>query len=59
MSHINVGWGEDISVMELAQLVASRVGYGGSIEIDPSKPDGTKQKLLDTKRLTKLVGSPA
>ena len=59
VSHINVGWGEDISVMELAQLVASRVGYGGSIEIDPSKPDGTKQKLLDTKRLTTLGWKPS
>ena len=54
LSHINVGTGVDISILELAHLVAKTVGYKGSIETDPSKPDGTRQKLLDVSRLSRL-----
>ncbi len=50
-SHINVGCGEDISIAELAQTVASVVGYDGDIQYDTSKPDGTPRKLLDVSRL--------
>jgi GDP-L-fucose synthase len=51
---VNVGVGEDISIRDLAALVASVVGYNGRIATDPSKPDGTPRKLLDVSRLTKL-----
>ena len=51
---VNVGVGEDISILELAQLVAEVVGFEGRIETDPSKPDGTPRKLLDVSRLHEL-----
>lgn len=51
---INVGVGEDISIRELAELVAKTVGYEGKILQDVSKPDGTPRKLLDVTRLTNL-----
>lgn len=44
---VNVGSGVDLSILELAQLVAKTVGYQGKIELDPSKPDGTPRKLTD------------
>ncbi len=44
---INVGSGVDLSILELAQLVARTVGYQGQIELDLSKPDGTPRKLTD------------
>jgi GDP-L-fucose synthase len=51
---VNVGTGEDISIAELAQLIADCVGYKGAIVYDSSKPDGTPRKLLDVKRLHSL-----
>jgi GDP-L-fucose synthase len=48
---INVGVGEDLSIRELAELVASVVGYAGALEFDTSKPDGTPRKLLDVSKL--------
>jgi len=51
---INIGWGKDQTVLELAQLIAKVVGYQGDIKWDNSKPDGTPQKLLDISRLTAL-----
>ena len=51
---VNVGVGKDISIGDLAALVASVVGYEGRIGTDPSKPDGTPRKLLDVGRLTEL-----
>ena len=45
--HVNVGTGEDLSIRELAGLVADAVGYSGEVDWDTSKPDGTPQKLLD------------
>ena len=51
---VNVGVGEDISIAELAELVAGTVGYEGRIEFDPGRPDGTPRKLLDVSRLTSL-----
>ena len=54
LSHINVGTGSDISILELAQLVAKITGYSGKISTDPSKPDGTMQKLMDVGRLAKM-----
>ena len=50
--HVNVGCGADVTIKELAGIVADAVGFKGSIMTDPSKPDGTPRKLLDTSRLT-------
>ncbi len=51
---VNIGSGEDISIAELARLIAAVVGYTGEIGFDPSRPDGTPRKLLDVSRLAKL-----
>lgn len=56
---VNVGWGEDVSIAELATAVAAVVGYTGRFVYDPSKPDGTPRKLLDTSRLTALGWKPS
>ena len=56
---VNVGWGKDISITELASLIKDVVDYSGSIEFDASKPDGTPRKLLDTTRLTSLGWQPS
>jgi len=53
-SHINVGCGDDISILDVAKLVAETVGYTGEIVTDPTKPDGTPRKLMDVSRLGKL-----
>ncbi len=51
---VNVGYGTDITIRELVELVAEVVGYAGTIVWDESKPDGTPRKLLDTSRLNQL-----
>lgn len=53
-SHINVGYGSDITILELAQAVAKVVGYEGKIKTDPTKPDGTPRKQMDTSKLNHL-----
>lgn len=53
-AHVNVGCGQDVSIAELAHLVAKTVGFSGRITFDTSKPDGTPRKLLDVARLTAL-----
>jgi GDP-L-fucose synthase len=55
LSHINVGFGEDISISDLAQVVAGVVGFDGDIVFDTDRPDGAPQKLLDSTRL-KILG---
>ncbi len=55
---INVGTGEDVTIAELADLVAKVVGYAGAIEFDASKPDGTPRKLLDVRRVNALGFHP-
>ena len=57
-SHINVGYGSDISIKELALVIAKVVGYQGDITFDGSKPDGTARKLMDSSLLTTLGWSP-
>jgi GDP-L-fucose synthase len=52
--HINVGTGTDVTIAELARLIAEVVGYTGAFAFDTSKPDGTPRKLLDVSRLTAL-----
>lgn len=54
LSHINVGCGEDVTILEVAKAVARAVGYNGHIHTDPTKPDGTPRKLLDSSRLNAL-----
>jgi GDP-L-fucose synthase len=54
LSHINVGCGEDMTILEIAQAVAKTVGYSGPILSDPTKPDGTPRKLMDSTRLNAL-----
>jgi GDP-L-fucose synthase len=55
---INVGSGKDISIRELAEIVAAVVGFRGSVDWDTTKPDGTPRKLLDVSRLNKLGWQP-
>ena len=54
VSHINIGCGQDLSIKELAELVAEVVGYSGTIKFNTAKPDGTPRKLLDVSRLTEM-----
>lgn len=54
LSHINVGIGEDITIKNLAEIVAKIIGYKGDILFDIEKPDGAPRKLLDNTRLTSL-----
>lgn len=51
---VNIGCGEDITILELAQLIATIVGYSGTITTNPSQPDGTPRKLLDVSKLHAL-----
>ena len=53
-SHINVGFGSDVTIKELALQVGQTVGYQGRITFDTSKPDGTPRKLMDSSRLQKM-----
>lgn len=55
---VNMGYGDDVSILELAQTVAKTVGYQGEITADPSKPDGTPRKLMDNTVLRSLNWSP-
>ncbi len=57
-SHINVGSGREVTIRELAETVKEVVGYGGGIEWDASKPDGTPRKLMDSSRLMALGWQP-
>ena len=57
--HVNVGSGEDIAIYDLARLIADTVGFDGQILRDPSKPDGTPRKLLNSGKLTGLGWSPS
>jgi GDP-L-fucose synthase len=53
-SHINVGYGSDITIAEVAQIIGKIIGYAGQIDFDPGKPDGASRKLLDSSRLKSL-----
>ena len=53
-SHLNVGFGSDVTIAQLAQAVAKAVGYPGTIALDPTKPDGSPKKLMNSKRLNTL-----
>ena len=58
LSHINVGFGSDISIAELAVLIGRTVGYNGQITYDSSRPDGTPRKLMDSSRVNALGWQP-
>jgi GDP-L-fucose synthase len=57
--HLNVGTGVDMSILELAQLIAKESGFEGGIEWDSSKPDGTPRKVLDISRIKALGWKPS
>jgi nucleoside-diphosphate-sugar epimerase len=57
-SHLNVGFGSDVSIMDLAKLVSQTCGFKGKILTDPSMPDGPPQKLMNTERLNTLGWKP-
>jgi GDP-L-fucose synthase len=58
LSHINVGYGEDVTIAELAHIIAKVVGYTNKIVFDASKPDGTPRKLMDSSRLQAMGWKP-
>jgi GDP-L-fucose synthase len=51
---VNIGWGEDVSIKELAEMIVVEVGYTGTLEFDATKPDGTPRKLMDTTKINNL-----
>ena len=53
-SHINVGFGSDITIKELAEMIGCVTGYQGKINFDPSKPDGAPKKLMNSQRLENM-----
>jgi GDP-L-fucose synthase len=57
-SPINIGSGQEISIQELATIIAKTVGYGGKIEFDQSKPNGTPRKALQNNRISRLGWKP-
>jgi GDP-L-fucose synthase len=57
-SHINVGFGVDVTIAELAEVIANATGYQGIISFDPSKPDGAPRKWMDSTRLENLGWQP-
>jgi GDP-L-fucose synthase len=51
---VNIGWGRDVTILELARLIQEKTGFKGRLSFDASKPDGTPRKLLDVSRLSSL-----
>ena len=58
-NHINVGYGEDINIKELAMTISKIINFKGKIEFDLSKPDGTPRKLLESSKLRSLGWKPS
>jgi GDP-L-fucose synthase len=58
-THINVGYGSDVTIRELAATIGDLVGFRGKIEFDTSKPDGTPRKLMDSGMARELGWSPS
>ena len=56
---LNVGCGQDVTIMELAEIISRVTGFKGTLKWDTSKPDGTPQKLLDTARINDLGWAPS
>ena len=57
--HVNIGWGSDVSIKQVAEIIASEVGYKGTLEFDTNKPDGTPRKLLDTTKINNYGWKPS
>jgi GDP-L-fucose synthase len=57
-SHINIGYGQDVSIKELVQTISDVVGFRGEIKYDITQPEGVDRKLLDSSRLNKLGWKP-
>jgi GDP-L-fucose synthase len=55
---VNVGYGEDVTIRELAEMICEVVGFEGKLEFDPTKPDGTPRKLMDVSKIKGLGWSP-
>ena len=55
---INIGYGEDLTIAELAQMIAEKVSYRGRLRFDASRPDGTMRKLMDSSRMRSLGWKP-
>lgn len=55
---VNIGWGKDLTIRELAENIMSAIGYSGTLIFDHSKPDGTPRKLLEVSRLHNLGWRP-
>jgi len=55
---VNIGYGEDITILELAKLISKLVGYEGKLTFDKSKPDGTPRKLMNINKLVNLGWAP-
>ena len=56
---VNIGWGEDFSIKEIAKLISNEVGYKGKFQFDVTKPDGTPRKLLDIQKINNLGWQPS
>ena len=57
-SHLNIGFGSDISILELGEAIAKTCGFTGAIALDPTRPDGPIQKLMNSKRINQLGWMP-
>jgi GDP-L-fucose synthase len=57
-SHINVGYGDDLTISDLAHAVSDTIGYSGEIKFDTSKPDGMPRKLMNSNKLNSLGWKP-
>ena len=57
-SHLNIGFGSDISILELGEAIAKTCGFTGAIALDPTRPDGPMQKLMNSKRINQLGWMP-
>ena len=55
---INIGWGQDCTIRELAEMIAETVGFTGTLKWDDSRPDGTPRKVLDNRKLSDLGWEP-
>jgi GDP-L-fucose synthase len=55
---VNIGYGEDVTIRELAELICGVVGFSGNLVFDTSKPDGTPRKLMDNSRITAMGWKP-
>ncbi len=55
---VNIGWGEDFSIKELAEIISEKVGYYGKLKFDNTKSDGSPRKLMDTTKITNLGWRP-